>query len=172
MRALILLSSVWALLAACGDNSGLKQPPEVVRKCGELEGVEPVEVVVIGSYPIDLGLGETGSCPMFAPVPCTRPIREYSALCGEECVPQTGTHPNGDTWLVGCAWTMRGMGCTGPDFHVVQCGLDPHRGEPYWLSFRECQPAFLPASYCWEGCDGAEWLWDDPIEVEPAEWCL
>lgn len=162
--SIVLLVALSATLVACGDNSDPAQPPEVIRKCGGLEGVDPVEPVVVGQYPIELARGEMGSCPMLAPVPCTRPIEDYLTVCGERCLPTTAVNPDGDTWLVGCAVNTRGMPCGGPDFHRVECGRDPYNSNAYWFEFRECQHPFVPFWFCWPPCDG------DPYN-EPEEWC-
>ena len=152
-------------LLACGEDASHPQRPEAVRKCGELDGVEPVAPVIVGEYPIELGRDETGSCPMFAPVPCTEPLSEYASLCGTECAPQTAEGTDGDTWLVGCAWALRGFPCVGFDFELVTCSRDPYSNDPYWFVFTECKPVFLPFSFCWPTCDDGE------TPNEPAEWC-
>jgi hypothetical protein len=136
-----------------------------VRKCGELEGVIPLDPIVLGHYPIELARDETGSCPMFAPVPCTKPLSEYASVCGAECVPQTAEGSDGDTWLVGCARSTRGMGCSGPDFHLVQCSHDPYEGEAFWFEIFECRPPFVPLWFCWPTCDDGETI------NEPLAWC-
>lgn len=164
MRCLFWAVVLLLAAAGCGESEA-PGPPELVRKCGELDGVEPVEPVVVGQYPIGLGRDETGSCPMFAPVPCTEPVNEYASLCGTECVPQTAQSSDGDTWLVGCAWAMRGMPCGGLDFELVACGRDPYSNAGYWFEFRECEPAFLPFWYCWPTCNDRDTL------NEPQEWC-
>jgi hypothetical protein len=163
MRVLFLLV-LGVFLSGCGESDSAPQRPESVRKCGELDGVEPVEPVVSGAYPIDWG-DEALSCPMFAPVPCTEPLIEYSSLCGSECVPQTAEGADGDTWLVGCAWARRGVPTTGFDFHLVQCSHDPYEGREYWLEFFESSAPFLPLAYCWPTCEDGK-----PLN-EPAEWC-
>jgi hypothetical protein len=113
MRALFLLE-LGVFLSGCGESPSATQRPEVVRQCGELEGVEPVDPVIVGEYPIFLGEGGMDSCPIITPVPCTKPVAEYVDLCGAECTPKTAAGADGDAWLVGCAWTMRGTPCGGP----------------------------------------------------------
>ena len=164
MPALSLLALV-AFLAGCGASSSTPQRPEIVRQCGELEGVEPVDPVIVGSYPVPTASGGTADCPMFAPVPCTSPKAEYVPLCGEECFPQTAEGADGDTWVVGCAWRMRGIPTSGADWHHVQCSYDPYDGGEYWFEFFESSPVFAPVWQCWVTCDDGE-----PYN-EPAEWC-
>ena len=71
-----------SLLVACSDSTtrnDLPQPPAgPFRSCGELDGVEPVEPVVVGKGAFD--------CPIFAPVPCTEPKDGYNSFCGEGCL--------------------------------------------------------------------------------------
>lgn len=163
-RLLTLLCGLTTLLVACGGDSDTVPRSEVVRLCGELDGVEPVDPVVVGQYPVERAGGGTGSCPMFAPIPCTRPFADYIAVCGDGCQPTTAVTPDGDTWLVGCNVDLTGVGCSDPDFESVECARDPYEGNPYWFTFRECLHPFLPYSACWRGCDGA------PLG-ESAGWC-
>ena len=164
MRALPLPLVVVLVASGCGDSTPAQQPPTDVRKCGELEGVEPVEPVVVGEFPLPAFWEEVGSCPIIDPVPCTSPIAEYSSLCGSECTPQVAAGSDGDAWLVGCAWTHRGLPCGGPDYNEDHCVIDPLDGRAYWIHVDECDPVFLPMWLCWSPCDGDR-------EEEPAEWC-
>ncbi|MDH3656305.1 MAG: hypothetical protein OEN21_18755 [Myxococcales bacterium] len=164
MRLFILSLTLPAILVGCGGDSGSVPQAAVVRLCGELDGVEPVEPVLLGQYPIELINGEIGSCPMFAPVPCTETGAYYKAVCGEGCVARSAVSPEGDTWVVGCSRDDRLRGCSEFDFERVECARDPYDGNPYWFTFRECQHTFFPYSFCWQDCAG------DPLG-DSAEWC-
>jgi hypothetical protein len=161
MRALPLLLVLLVALSGCGDSTTAPERPETVRKCGELEGVQPVEPSIIGQFPIPSGPDEVGGCPIIQPVPCTKPIAEYVSLCGE-CAPQVAAGSEGDAWLVGCAW--RSGFCGGLDYSEDFCVVDPQDGQTYWIHVTECSPAFLPMAACWSPCEGER-------EEEPAEWC-
>ena len=163
MRALFLLV-LGVFLSGCGESPSATQRPEVVRQCGELEGVEPVDPVIVGEYPIFLGEGGMDSCPIITPVPCTKPVAEYVDLCGAECTPKTAAGADGDAWLVGCAWTMRGTPCGGPDYNEDHCVVDPNTDRTYWIHVNECDSVFLPMWLCWSDCG------EERIEP-PAEWC-
>lgn len=167
MRSLILLLGL--MLAACGDDTDSTQQPDlvqrpgVVRDCGELDGVDPVDPVVVGQSSIE-HRGETRSCPMFAPVPCTRPLWDYRAICGEGCLPQTAVTPGGDTWLTGCVLDTPGMPCNLNDTEpAVVCLRDPYVGNPYWFWFYGCGSPFIELA-CWSVCDAE-------APPDPPEWC-
>jgi hypothetical protein len=91
-------------------------------------------------------------CPVFAPVPCTKPVAEYDSLCGTDCTPAIAAKQDGDAWLVGCE-TRPGVGCAG-DYQERFCGIDPFEGETYWWSVNECDPFFIYFFDCWESCNG------------------
>jgi len=146
MRALLLAFACLALLTLGCNDSGPQGFPPKVRACGELEGVEPVEPMVVGEDYL--------GCPVFAPVPCTKEVVEYDSLCGDVCSPAVAAKQDGDAWLVGCE-TRPGVGCVG-DYQEDFCGIDPFEGETYWWSVNECDPFFIYFFDCWESCDGGD----------------
>jgi hypothetical protein len=155
MRVLLLFLASMLAVVGCNDARNEQREPEapaLLRKCGELDGVEPVA-------PLLLGKDRVG-CPVFAPVPCTKPLAEYELVCGSDCGPRTATSVDGDAWFVGCTWQGPPDGCSGPDYELVWCSIDPFEGEEFWLTFRECQDPFVYYWDCWTTCDG-EPLGDD-----------
>ena len=101
--------------------------PEQRREWGELDGVQPVEPVVVGEHPLSFGL--EGSCPIIEPVPCTSPLDDYASLCGPDCWPATATHRNGDEWLIGCEHSLR-VPCADLDYMPKpKCYRDPSDGD-------------------------------------------
>ena len=148
MRAFPLLLLLLVTSVSCANDSGAaRQAPEHLRYCGELDGVEPVEPVIVGEDAV--------GCPVFAPVPCTKSIGEYEQVCGLDCGPYTGTSPEGDSWLVGCARKPGFVGCGGPDLSLDLCGIDPFEGRELWFHITECQWPFAYFWDCWESCDGS-----------------
>lgn len=131
--------------AGCGE-SGAPNAPELVRKCGELDGVEPVDPVVVEE-------DEVG-CPVFAPVPCVRSLESYVSVCAPGCWPDTGVAEDGDEWLLGCRSTVP-VACLDLESEPRPraCVLDPDDQSPYGYSSHDCAVAFLRL-YCWQRCDG------------------
>ncbi|MDH3728738.1 MAG: hypothetical protein OER77_14500 [Myxococcales bacterium] len=160
MRALLLVFSCVSLLTLGCNDSGPQGAPAKIRACGELDGVEPVERVVIEENPPSLGLEQ--DCPSFEPVPCTSPIDAYDALCGPGCRPATATNENGDEWLIGCEHSLM-TPC--PDIDYVpktECFRDPFNGDEYWYTYPGCS-AVLVAIFCWTSCD-PDRIWPAPID--------
>lgn len=98
------------LLCGCGDTGAEPEAPKQVRLCGDLVGVEPVEPTVIGE--------DEYGCPVFQPVPCTRPRHEQEWACGPDCRTATAFDSEGDEWVMGCAGG------------VVPCPLDASTWSP------------------------------------------
>jgi len=146
MRFLVFVVPCLISLGACGSDAPLERPT-TARDCGELEGVEPVEPVVLGT--------DSFGCPVFAPVPCMKSTEDYRAICGTDCVPATALKANGDAWLVGCKTRGGAVFCGGPDYHEEICGIDPFKNEVYWWSVTECSAVFIYAAECWNSCDGS-----------------
>ncbi|MDH3652898.1 MAG: hypothetical protein OEN21_01390 [Myxococcales bacterium] len=164
MRLAFLVLSFNLLVAGCGSSRNSNQAPKQQRGCGELDGVEPVEPVVVGEHPLSLGL--EGSCPIFEPVPCTSSLDDYASLCGPDCWPATGTHSSGDEWLIGCEYSLRAP-CADLDYvPEPKCYQDPFDGDEYWYTYPSC-PIILEALFCWTPCD-PERRWPDPPEYCPA----
>jgi hypothetical protein len=144
MPLAVLVLSWCVLFVGCSD-AGTQGPPKRVRSCGELVGVAPVEPVVLGQ--------DYFGCAVFAPVPCTKPVTEYSSLCGSDCGPAIAAKEDGDAWLVGCETRGPTVGCGGPDYREVICGVDPFENEVYWWAVNECDPFFVYYLDCWESCN-------------------
>lgn len=125
MRALPLVAFL-AAVYGCGDSDSGLRVPETVRKCGELEGVEPDEPAILGEDRL--------GCPFFAPVPCARPTEAYALMCGADCWPYTGVAEDGDEWLLGCRSRVP-VGCLDLESAPAPpvCVLEPYYGRPLWL---------------------------------------
>ena len=136
------LAIVVVAFVGCGDSAAAPEAPTLVRKCGELDGVVPVEPVTLGED----GLG----CAVFAPVPCVRSKETYASVCGADCWPETAVTEDGDEWLLGCRSNV--AACLAPDAEPTPrvCLLDPHDGGRFWGSRNAC----FVAAFCWERCDG------------------
>lgn len=148
-RILPLAFASLLLLSGCGDTAPYwTRPPEGVRVCGKLDGVEPVAPVVVGED--DFG------CPIFAPVPCTGSRDSYDPFCGEGCRPAFGSASDGDIWLIGCGALVDFAGCADVEFPPTPpvCVLDPFQSEPYWLySGQGCPSSVFVSLQCWDACD-------------------
>jgi len=164
MRALLIAFSCLGLLALGCNDGGSQGPPAKLRACGELEGVEPVEPVVIGEHPLENGL--EGSCPIFEPVPCTSAIDAYDSLCGPDCWPATATKENGDEWLIGCEYSLM-TPCADLEYvSKPECYRDPFNGDQYWYTYPGC-PSILEALFCWTRCNPDQ-RWPAPPDYCPA----
>ena len=163
MRALRLAFSCLGLLSLGCNDTEPQGFPTNVRACGELDGVAPVEPMVVGEHPQLFGLD--GSCPIFEPVPCTSELDAYDALCGPDCWPATATHRNGDEWLIGCEYNLP-TPCGQLDYvPQPECYRDPFVGEEFWYTYPSC-PIVLEAIFCWTPCTPDE-RWPDPPEYCP-----
>ncbi|MFW2386910.1 MAG: hypothetical protein ACN4G0_01130 [Polyangiales bacterium] len=150
MRALLLVLACFSLLTLGCNDGGSEGPPARIRACGELDGVEPVEPVVIEEDPPSLGLEQV--CPTFEPIPCTSQIDAYDALCGPGCRPATATNENGDEWLIGCEQSLM-MPCGDLEYvRQTVCFRDPFNGDEYWYTSPGC-PIIFEALLCWTHCD-------------------
>ena len=163
MRLTLLLVSFSLLVAACGSSSNSNQAPKQRRGCGELDGVEAVEPVVVGEHPLSLGL--EGSCPIFEPVPCTSSLEDYASLCGPDCWPATATHSSGDEWLIGCEYSLPSP-CGLLEYESKpECYWDPFVGEEFWYTYSWC-PGVVEALFCWTPCDP-----DQTWPTDPPDFC-
>lgn len=137
------------LLCSCGDTATETETPLQLRYCGELDGVEPVEPTVTSE--------DEYGCPVFEPVPCTRPRQEQEWACGSDCRTATAFDSNGDEWVMGCAGGSRPLpaGCIDlePDLPPL-CVVDPFAGEQWWFR-TNCAAAniLFVSQSCWAPCD-------------------
>ena len=152
-RGLRTLAAFTSLLlpCGCGDTGAEPEAPKQVRLCGDLDGVEPVEPTVIGE--------DEYGCPVFQPVPCTRPRHEQEWACGPDCRTATAFGSDGDEWVMGCAGGSRPLpvGCIDlePDPPPRSlCVVDPFEGDEWWFG-TNCAVAnvFFVYQSCWAPCD-------------------
>ncbi len=152
------------LLAGCGGVTDADQAPKQLRSCGELEGVAPVEPVVVAE--------DEWGCPVFEPVPCTEPLTAYEPVCGPECAPTTGVDANGDAWVIGCDISSD-RPCADVYFDPpTQCFRDPFVRRELWYTSHGCH-VFFGALSCWSTCDPetqtqTQGWWTDPPDDCPA----
>lgn len=138
------------LLSGCGDSPpAQEEAPKRTRRCGELDGVEPVEPTVLG--------GDEFGCPIIEPVPCTRPRHEHEWACGSDCKTATAFRSDGDEWVLGCVGGSLNLPDGGADPEPDPpplCLLDPIDGER-WVFNIDCDLGnfLFAARLCWPPCN-------------------
>lgn len=150
LRILVAFTSL-LLPFGCSDTDTETEAPKQVRLCGDLDGVEPIEPTIIRE--------DEYGCPVFQPVPCTRPRGEQEWACGPNCRTATAFDSDGDEWVMGCAGGSRPLpvGCIDlePDPPLRSlCVVDPfERNE--WRFEINCAFANVIFVYqsCWAPCD-------------------
>ena len=147
MRSLGLLLASALLTVGCNDGDAAPLGiPEMLRSCGELDGVGPVEPVVLGQ--------DAEGCPIFEPVPCTQPRAYYEALCGEGCGAGVARNADGDEWVPGC-WANCApvAGIDGDEGPFFACHDDPVSGETLWSIVAPCASLYDRMRCTWEPCE-------------------
>lgn len=149
MRVLPLALTCVLLFLGCGDAQSAG-PPASIRSCGDLDHLSPYE-------PVTMGEDELG-CPVFEPVPCTKPIEEYESVCGSGCLIATAAATNGDTWVVGCVAVEPvpfGQSCADSP-SPPSCFVVPNSGQALWLIPENgCGTlgGAIAQQRCWEPCN-------------------
>lgn len=150
----VLIIAFLLLAVGCNDAGPTSMGrPELIRSCGELVGVEPVEPVVLYEDPY--------GCPTFDPVPCTQPREYYDAVCGD-CWAGSAVNADGDEWVPGCLASCVVFGPDGSEGPFFICNRGPESGEMLWSAFGNCASLYERMVCTWPVCGDDEPLMGPP----------